>query len=103
MPARVVICRDSYDERFSILEEALIAEGRMSNATLTEIAQQANREASALPFSVVATALANGDDKPARELCRREARLHGREWAERLRDAIKEAVEDARSLDTVRT
>lgn len=102
MPARVVIDREAYHERYAILHEAAEAEGRLSAETLISISQQANREAGALPFSLAATALANGDDKPARELCRGEARQHGQAWAEELRQALKEAVADAKSLEPIR-
>ena len=95
MPARVVIDRDCFLERQAILLEAAEAEGRLSAEVLIEIAQQASLCAYNTGFALAATALANGDEGPARELCRREAKLHGRQWALELRDAIKEAVNDS--------
>jgi hypothetical protein len=64
--------------------------------------QQANACASQLPFSKAATATANGDWTPARELCAREHDVHGIEWALELWDEINEAIEDARGLDASR-
>lgn len=87
MPARVVIDREAFHERKAIMEEA--------GVDPIQAAQAASVEAYNTGFALAATALANGDDGPAKELCRREARAHGREWAERLRDAIKEAVAES--------
>ena len=84
MPARVVIDREAFDERVAIMT----ADG----IDTTWAAQQASLAAYNTPFALAATALANGDDDPARELCRREAKIHGRQWAMELRDAIREAV-----------
>lgn len=96
MPARaVVIDKEAYWERYALLYEAAESEDRLSAEALIQISQQANREAGALPFSLAATALANGDDGPAKELCRREMRIHGRQWALELWQAIKEAVAES--------
>jgi hypothetical protein len=84
---RVVIDREAYLERKAIMEE--------SGVDPIEATQAATVCGYNTGFALACTALANGDDGPARELCRREARVHGREWAERLRDAIKEAVAEA--------
>lgn len=87
MKVRVVIDRDCFHERLAIQVE--------SGVDPIEAAQVASVSGYNTAFALACTALANGDDGPARELCRQEARVHGREWAERLRDAIKEAVAES--------
>jgi hypothetical protein len=93
--ARTAIDRDAYLERYALLYEAAEADGCVDNHTLTRIAQQANAEASELPFSRAATALANGNQEPAKELCRREMAIHGRAWAVELWHALQEAAAEA--------
>jgi hypothetical protein len=88
MRTRHVIDIEAYSERLAIL----VAD----NVELSLAMGWAADVGYATPFAKAATALANGDSGPAKDLCRREARLHGREWAERLRDAIKEAVAEAK-------
>lgn len=95
---RRVVDTEAREERYAILLEACTAERKPRDADLTRIAEQADREAAALPFSIAATAIANGDPKPAKELCRREQAKHGRQWAVDLWQEIKRAV--IASLDT---
>lgn len=93
-----VIDRYAYHERYAIMYEAARTEGPVDNQALTRIAQQANASAAALPFSVAATAMANRDLEPAKELCRREQEKHGREWALELWAEMERAVAEAREL-----
>lgn len=94
MRTRVVIDRDAFAEKKACLE----ADG----VDPIQASQWASMVAYNTGFALAATALANGDDKPARELCRREAQKHGREWAEGLRQALKEAVAEANALEPMR-
>lgn len=87
MPARVVIDRYAYHERKAIMEEA--------GVDPIQATQAATMEGYNTGFALAATALANGDQEPAKELCRREMRIHGRQWALELWQAIKEAVAES--------
>lgn len=98
MPRYTVIDREGYLERAAILLDAAEADGTLAKMGAGWCHQQAAAEISRLPFSVAATAMANGDPEPARELCRREQAIHGRAWAVELWRTIEEAVAEARSL-----
>ena len=87
MPARVVIDRDAYAEKRACLLE--------DGVDQTTAAQQAAYVGYNTPFALAATALANGDQEPAKELCRREMGKHGRDHALQLMRAIQEAVKDS--------
>lgn len=89
MPNRVRVVLDKYAfaERKAIMEE--------SGCDPIEAAQVAAVEGYNTGFALAATALANGDPGPAKELCRREMQRHGRAWALELWAAIQEAVSEA--------
>lgn len=102
MPRYNCIDRDAFHERAAILEEAAIADGTLETMGYSWCSQQAAAEISRLPFSVVATAMANGDPKPAKALCRGELAKNGKAMAMDLWTAIKEAVDEAHALDVKR-
>lgn len=102
MPGYSVIDREAFHERAAILEEAAIADGTVETMGHGWCYQQASAEISRLPFSVVATAMANGDPEPAKALCRRELAKNGKELAMDLWRAIEEAVKEAHALDAGR-
>lgn len=86
MRTRVVIDRDAFAEKKACLE----ADG----VDPIQASQWASMVAYNTGFALAATALANGDDKPAKELCRREMRIHGKPWALELWNSIQEAVNE---------
>lgn len=87
MPARVVLDRDAYHEKFACLLE--------DGVDMTIAMQWASVVGYNTPFSLVATAMLNGDAGPAKEMCRREQSVHGRAWAVELWKAIEDAVKES--------
>jgi hypothetical protein len=84
---RVILDRDEFEERIAIQ----VADG----VDLTFAIQVAGLSASMTRFSRAATALANGDLGPAKEMCRREAERHGRARGVELMRALQEAVRES--------
>jgi hypothetical protein len=87
MPAPVALDIDAHAERLAIALE--------SGVEPIEAMHLAEQAGYGTPFALACTALARGDDKPARELCRREARKFGAAWAEELREEIKRVVAES--------
>ena len=87
MPTRVVIDREAFAEKRACLLE--------DGVDQTTAAQQAAYVGYNTAFALAATALANGDQEPAKELCRREMAKFGRPWAIELWEAIQEAVAES--------
>lgn len=92
----------AYHERAAIMTLAAESDGTLEAQGQMWSYQQANAEIGRLPYSIAATAAANGDWIPARLLCAREHDLHGLDCALELWDAIANEVEDARSMDSSR-
>ncbi len=86
MPARVVIDRDAFAERYAILAVEGMDE--------TQAMQLASLSGYNTAFSLAATAAANGDWEPAKELCRRERSVHGQDWAMELWREIERVVKE---------
>ncbi len=84
---RVILDKEAFWERKAIMEE--------SGVDPIQAAQAATVEGYNTAFALAATALANGDDRPAKELCRREMAAHGKQWALELWAAIREAVDES--------
>ena len=84
---RVVLDREAYDERYAIMLEA----GEHDSVAILGASNCAHNT----PFARAATALANGDLEPAKEMCRREAERHGRERGVELMRALQEAVRES--------
>lgn len=98
MPRYTVIDREAYHERAAILEDAAEADGTLETMGHGWCYQRAAAEIGKLPFSVAATAAANGDWEPAKALCRGERAKNGQQMAMELWRAIQEAVADAHAL-----
>jgi hypothetical protein len=98
MPLYSVIDREAYHERCAILLDAAEADGTLETMGHIWCYQQAGAEISRIPFSVAATAMANGDPEPAKQLCRREQERHGRQWAVELWKEIERVVAEAHEL-----
>ncbi len=84
---RVILDKEAYAEKHAVL----LADG----CDPIEAAQIATRVGYSTVFAEACTALANGDDGPAKELCRREMKVHGKQWALELWAAIQEAVTES--------
>ena len=81
------------------MELAAQVDGTLERHDSMWVYRQAGDCARELPFSIVATAAANGDWIPARLLCAREQDLHGLDWALDLWDAICEAVDEEHAME----
>jgi hypothetical protein len=96
MPRHVAIDKYAYHERAALLEEAAEADGIPIDSM--QVHRQAAGMADKLPFSVAATAAANGNWEPAKDLCRAERAKRGQANAMVLWEAIQEAVAEAHAL-----
>jgi hypothetical protein len=78
---------EAYKERLAIMLE------ENPGADHIDMVREATQMAYATPFSIVCTAAIRDDWEPAKEMCRRESGVHGKQHALALWACIRDAVE----------